>query len=110
MFAIKTHGAMKYVSARRIKPGWDLEVDEDFVVDDYSPGMILDADLVTLRNPTQEEIAAIDLQEQADRKDKISSLVEVDPLVKAVVQCIRKGTLKEGTTVVDAKTAILAEL
>lgn len=56
MFAIATFGTGKPVTARAIEPDWNLVEGEAFKVEVWEPGMILDADGVTVRHPTAQEL------------------------------------------------------
>ena len=56
MWAITTNGVGNSVSARAIQPDWELAEGESFKVEVWEPGMILDADGVTVRHPTAEEL------------------------------------------------------
>ena len=61
MWAIKLKGIGNKVGSRPIRRGWPLEEGEDYITEDYEPGMILDADGETLRHHTPEEIQVIEV-------------------------------------------------
>ena len=54
MWAITTFGVGRAVTARAIKPDWDLAEGEAFKVEVWEPGMIWDG--VTVRHPTEQEL------------------------------------------------------
>jgi hypothetical protein len=59
MWAITPKGIGKAVGARRIKFGWELTADETFIVEDFDPSTVLAEDEISLRQPTQAELDAI---------------------------------------------------
>ena len=60
MWAIKLNGVGNEVGGRPVRKGWPLSEGEDYITEDYEPGMILDADGTTLRHRTSEEVQAIE--------------------------------------------------
>jgi len=60
VWAISPNGIGERVGARRVNPGWELNQNETFVVDEYFPTMVLDSDGLSLRYPTPSELAAME--------------------------------------------------
>ena len=60
MYAIKLNGVGNKVGGRPVRKGWPLKEGEDYITEDYEPGMILDADGITLRHHTLEETQALE--------------------------------------------------
>lgn len=72
MWAIKTNGVGKLVSARAIEPNWPLADGETLKLEDWQPGMVLADDGVSLEipeadpeTPTQQEIIKQQILEQS---------------------------------------------